>query len=176
MRFPYQYIPHPDAGRGHCLVCGDDASPMMANLVDPVSGECRVTIYQKHQHTSAKFCHWHQSNMIPNLYISLKRKLFTHDIGVIYSNVTFLLPTTNTCSYFGTRQLSFVTMSKYQFFLIKVGGFRLDVTCVNQRQHGSYGASPWKYKHITGLILGFRPANERWRYFVTTSLIGWVQA
>ena len=28
----------------------------------------------------------------------------------------------------------------------------------------------------TGLILGLRPANERRRYFVTTSLIGWVQA
>ena len=26
---------------------------------------------------------------------------------------------------------------------------------------------------FTGLILGFRPANERWCYFVTTSLIGW---
>ena len=28
----------------------------------------------------------------------------------------------------------------------------------------------------TGLILGLRPANERRRYFVTTSLSGWVQA
>ena len=28
----------------------------------------------------------------------------------------------------------------------------------------------------TGLILGLRPANERRRYFVTTSLISWVQA
>ena len=28
----------------------------------------------------------------------------------------------------------------------------------------------------TGLILGLRPANERRRYFVTTSLIGWAQA
>ena len=28
----------------------------------------------------------------------------------------------------------------------------------------------------TGLILGFHPANERRRYFVTTSLIGWAQA
>ena len=28
----------------------------------------------------------------------------------------------------------------------------------------------------TGLILGLCPANERWRYFVTTSLIGWAQA
>ena len=28
----------------------------------------------------------------------------------------------------------------------------------------------------SGLILGLRPANERWRYFVTTYLIGWAQA
>ena len=28
---------------------------------------------------------------------------------------------------------------------------------------------------ITGLIPGLRPANERWRYFVTKSLIGWAQ-
>ena len=28
----------------------------------------------------------------------------------------------------------------------------------------------------TGLNLGLHPANERCRYFVTTSLIGWVQA
>ena len=27
-----------------------------------------------------------------------------------------------------------------------------------------------------GLILGLHPANERRRYFVTASLIGWVQA
>ena len=31
---------------------------------------------------------------------------------------------------------------------------------------------PW---YNTGLILGLRPANERRRYFVTTSLIGWAQ-
>ena len=29
---------------------------------------------------------------------------------------------------------------------------------------------------IPGLILGLRPTNERRRYFVTTSLIGWAQA
>ena len=29
--------------------------------------------------------------------------------------------------------------------------------------------------HISGLILGLRPANERRRYFVTTSLIDWAQ-
>ena len=28
---------------------------------------------------------------------------------------------------------------------------------------------------LLGLILGLRPANERRRYFVTTSLIGWAQ-
>ena len=28
------------------------------------------------------------------------------------------------------------------------------------------------YARTTRLILGLRPANERWRYFVTTSLIG----
>ena len=33
-----------------------------------------------------------------------------------------------------------------------------------------YNQEPW------GLILGLRPANERRRYFVTTSLIGWAQA
>ena len=31
-------------------------------------------------------------------------------------------------------------------------------------------------RNITGLILGLRPPNERRRYFVTTSLIGGVQA
>ena len=32
------------------------------------------------------------------------------------------------------------------------------------------------YEHKAGQILGLRPANERRRYFVTTSPIGWVQA
>ena len=31
-------------------------------------------------------------------------------------------------------------------------------------------------KHNSGLIIGLCPANERQRYFVTTSLIGCVQA
>ena len=30
-------------------------------------------------------------------------------------------------------------------------------------------------KQFTGWFLGLRPANERRRYFATTSLIGWVQ-
>ena len=31
------------------------------------------------------------------------------------------------------------------------------------------------YLYYTRMIQGLRPANERRRYFVTTSLIGWVQ-
>ena len=31
------------------------------------------------------------------------------------------------------------------------------------------------YEHDTGLTLGLHPANERRRYKVTPSLIGWVQ-
>ena len=34
----------------------------------------------------------------------------------------------------------------------------------------------WLWGIYKGLILGFRPANERRRYFVTRSLIGWAQA
>ena len=32
-----------------------------------------------------------------------------------------------------------------------------------------------RIKESSGLILGFRPANERWCYFAMTSLIGWGQ-
>ena len=34
----------------------------------------------------------------------------------------------------------------------------------------------WLGSIFIRLILGLRPANERRRYFVTTFLIGWVQA
>ena len=41
----------------------------------------------------------------------------------------------------------------------------------------SYMYNQWlRASHITGLILGLRLVNERRRYFVTTSLIGWPQA
>ena len=43
----------------------------------------------------------------------------------------------------------------------------------------SYGQIILNSKGVSGgyhLILGLRPANERRRYFVTTSLIGWAQA
>ena len=49
--------------------------------------------------------------------------------------------------------------------------------CYNLNQKNMNAAPIWavSYKHNTELILGLYPANERRRYFVTTSLIGWVQ-
>ena len=41
----------------------------------------------------------------------------------------------------------------------------------------SYSYHYWiSFITVTGLILGLHPANERRRYFVMASLIGWVQA
>ena len=40
----------------------------------------------------------------------------------------------------------------------------------------SEGIISYPLRGKTGLILGLRSANERRRYFVTTSLIDWVQA
>ena len=39
-----------------------------------------------------------------------------------------------------------------------------------------YGAGKDVSYSYTGLILGLHPANEKWRYFVTMSFIGWAQA
>ena len=41
---------------------------------------------------------------------------------------------------------------------------------------GPFRGNTWSPMDTTGLILGLHPANERRRYFVTTSLIGWAQA
>ena len=38
------------------------------------------------------------------------------------------------------------------------------------------GLASIRQQAIIGIILGLRPANERWHYFVMTSFIGWVQA
>ena len=53
---------------------------------------------------------------------------------------------------------------------------------INPFSHVVVMLTPWNLKmssgqiHSTGLILGLRPADERRRYFVTTSLIGWAQS
>ena len=39
----------------------------------------------------------------------------------------------------------------------------------------SFVSNSEKYHYVTGLILGLCPDNERRRYKVTPSLIGWVQ-
>ena len=63
------------------------------------------------------------------------------------------------------RQLTFIVTPPYQYFtlsvLYTVNSIILEIAI---------------YIYCTGLILGVRPANERRRYFVTTSLIGWVQS
>ena len=42
--------------------------------------------------------------------------------------------------------------------------------------HGVSFLHYWPSWQRTGLILGLSPSNERQRYFITMSLIGWVQA
>ena len=44
-----------------------------------------------------------------------------------------------------------------------------------QKMHFGQVPSLRSGPYLSGLILGLRPANERRRYFVTTSLIGWAQ-
>ena len=44
------------------------------------------------------------------------------------------------------------------------------------RNHWNVMMNQNQYQYIPGLILGLHPANERPRYFVTKSLIGWAQA
>ena len=39
-----------------------------------------------------------------------------------------------------------------------------------------HGHIYWDVTYIYEIILSLRPTNERRRYFVTTSLIGWAQA
>ena len=46
----------------------------------------------------------------------------------------------------------------------------------NKLYQGTSGESNLYIKLISGPILGLRPANERRRYKVTASLIGWAQA
>ena len=45
-----------------------------------------------------------------------------------------------------------------------------------QKDYRAYGLHLWKILHnnLTGIKLCMRPANERRRYIVTSSLIGWV--
>ena len=56
------------------------------------------------------------------------------------------------------------------------GLFNIDyISCCKKIDRGG-GGSILKAESISGLILGLRTANGKLRYFVTTSLIGWVQA
>ena len=55
-------------------------------------------------------------------------------------------------------------------------GWRLQFEPASLTVHGHYlGIMGLNHAMIAGLILGLRPANERQRYIVMTSLIGWAQ-
>ena len=60
-------------------------------------------------------------------------------------------------------------------------GWRLGRPCHHMPAAGKTnnhinGSVQYDVFNNTGMILGLRPANERLRYFVMTSLIGWAQA
>ena len=70
--------------------------------------------------------------------------------------------------YFGIKLIRMEILFEWKMFL----SVKLRTPCGATRPK-SFG---WLRGIYTGLILGFRPANERRRYFVTRSLIGWAQA
>ena len=58
----------------------------------------------------------------------------------------------------------------------KLLGNNFPALCLHTEGDGSAETTPTIYKETNaGLIPGLCPANERLRYFVTMSLIGWVQ-
>ena len=54
--------------------------------------------------------------------------------------------------------------------------FSLMLALTNSWTHRLRFETPWRSSDVTVMYAGLRPANERRRYFVTTSLIGWVQS
>ena len=52
---------------------------------------------------------------------------------------------------------------------------RCDITALDQVLHTNLETYDSTTNRCSGLFLGLSPANERRRYFVTTSLIGWAQ-
>ena len=60
--------------------------------------------------------------------------------------------------------------------LVKEAPNRLIQTKGLQNHEGIMACLQDAWKTIAGMNLGLHPANERQRYFVTMSLIGWVQA
>ena len=71
-----------------------------------------------------------------------------------------------------------------RFYLQTVGSNHMSISMVHPLPYndpklwfsGTCDGDFFAYEKYTGLIQGLRPANERRRYFVTTSLFGWTQA
>ena len=61
-------------------------------------------------------------------------------------------------------------------FVVLPNSSTKDSTASTTQQYKIQQTACMIYRIYSELILGLRPANERRRYFVTTSLIGWVHA
>ena len=66
------------------------------------------------------------------------------------------------------------TFSWFSVTFFKHVGLLWPISALDRKQVRGYVF--FNGRCIPGLILGLRPANERRRYFVTTSLIGWEQS
>ena len=98
------------------------------------------------------------------------------DQAVMFANARWL-----PCSYRSTwcLRLRMIWLCRVGWFPDRKGpnirGCGMGITR-GRSWHGSNSVRHWNLKVITRLIPGLCPANERRRYFVTPSLIGWVQA
>ena len=74
----------------------------------------------------------------------------------------------------------FVSGSSRETVAVLLPGFAINWYQLIAKPGNKTATVPWpdpyaEYVVPTGLILGLWPANERWHYFVTMSLIGWAQ-
>ena len=97
------------------------------------------------------------------------------DIATIRSDVNYHILILYS---FRTEECLFLSFSSYLLYSVSNLSSNTQCTgCVKSLSIIAYCCSYHHYQHIIkGLILGLRPASERRRYFVTTSLVGWVQA
>ena len=116
-----------------------------------------------------KYCN--KMNIINSEYYALPRKAVT-DIMPLQSDVTWTL---NLLISQVTRM--FVQVENKD--IIKVMNCWSFVRVIQNKGPVMWKVCLCQYVLLfcnSGLILGLRPANERRRYFVTTSFIGWAQA
>ena len=106
--------------------------------------------------------------------------LLTGPLGTNFSEILIGIPTFS----FKKMQLK-MSSAKWRPFCLGLNeltsGHLVDsrMSPTNRLHISTTGIYTWHSRYLvifSGLTLGLRPANERRRYFVTTSLVGWVQA